>query len=328
MTQLDNTSSQEILNAFQSLVEKQKTLDAQIETRAEEASRKQDEAIVEQAATYSVEGIVKGLADLQLSFDNDLDGLADTLTQESEKLNELQRAIVVANQQLTYLQDVQIAAEALVILKQKQEEEDTNFQNHAQLKQHTLEQEKNTATASWQEEDEAFEKSMETYNINRQKERTHEEETYTYQTTRARKVESDAFELHKLEVEREIEAEQTRLNKVWGQREAVLAEKNDDIVSMREQVEAFPQKLDDVRKESREKAIRKEKNNAKIQLDIMAKEMENDIQVYEMTVESLHHTINTQAEQIRELIAQLNAASSQTQSLAVKAIEGSNKHTA
>ena len=138
MTQLDNTSSQEILNAFQSLVEKQKTLDAQIETRAEEASRKQDEAIVEQAATYSVEGIVKGLADLQLSFDDDLDGLADTLTQESEKLNELQRAIVVANQQLTYLQDVQIAAEALVILKQKQEEEDANFQNHVQLKQHTL----------------------------------------------------------------------------------------------------------------------------------------------------------------------------------------------
>ena len=328
MTQLDNTSSQEILNAFQSLVEKQKTLDAQIETRAEEASRKQDEAIVEQAATYSVEGIVKGLADLQLSFDDDLDGLADTLTQESEKLNELQRAIVVANQQLTYLQDVQIAAEALVILKQKQEEEDANFQNHVQLKQHTLEQEKNTATASWQEEDEAFEKSMETYNINRQKERTHEEETYTYQTTRARKVETDAFELHKLEVEREVDAEQNRLNKAWGQREAVLAEKNDEIVSMREQVEAFPQKLDDVRKESREKAIRKEKNNAKIQLDIMAKEMENDIQVYEMTVESLHQTINTQAEQIRELIAQLNAASSQTQSLAVKAIEGSNKHTA
>lgn len=98
MTQLDHTSSQEILNAFQSLVEKQKTLDAQIETRAEEASRKQDEAIVEQAATYSVEGTVKGLADLQLSLDDGLDGLADILTQESEKTNEPQRNIILSNQ--------------------------------------------------------------------------------------------------------------------------------------------------------------------------------------------------------------------------------------
>lgn len=85
----------------------------------------------------------------------------------------------------------------------------------------------------------------------------------------------------------------------------------------------MPTTIEEAVKEAREAAIKRERQDAKVESELLAKEMDNDAQVYELQMRPLQDKIESQAQQLRELIAQLNAASNQTQSLAAKAIEGS-----
>ena len=73
----------QVWQEFQELLAKQKRANSKITTKEEIATREQEKAIVETASTYTVEGIVTGLADLQLTLDRTLDQLMGQLGDES-----------------------------------------------------------------------------------------------------------------------------------------------------------------------------------------------------------------------------------------------------
>lgn len=318
-------SSAHILEAFNRLTARERARAAQIQTRADEAAREEDALIVERAKAYSVEGIVKGLAELQLSFSAELDTLAKTLTQEADKLHELERAIRVETAHSQQLQDIRVAAEAVNILDKKQREQLLSFEERAAAQRLELSQEQAQTKQLWTRQAQEHEQAMALAIAKRDQERALETDEFNYATQVARQKALDQFEFERTKTLRELEAEDAQRALNWSQRAAALDERSDEIEALRVEVLAIPTTIEEAAKEARESAIKRERQNAKVEAELLAREMDNDAQVYELQMRTLQDKIESQAQQLRELIAQLNAASNQTQSLAAKAIEGSQQ---
>ena len=61
-------SNEQVLAAFQKILADRKKLGARIATKEEEAVAAKNAQMLDVASAYTVDGIVKGLADLQLEF--------------------------------------------------------------------------------------------------------------------------------------------------------------------------------------------------------------------------------------------------------------------
>lgn len=59
-------SKEQLMAAFQRILTERKKLELKIATRQEEADKEKNKQILATASTYTVDSIVKGLADLQL----------------------------------------------------------------------------------------------------------------------------------------------------------------------------------------------------------------------------------------------------------------------
>ena len=113
---LSLSNKDQILGAFQQLLSERKQVVSKIATKQEAAEREEDKSVVKKASTYTVKSIVKGLADLQLNFGGAVDNLAEKLSVEAPKLEELRRAIRVETQHVEELRNIRVAADALDIL--------------------------------------------------------------------------------------------------------------------------------------------------------------------------------------------------------------------
>lgn len=325
MTQEAFKSKDDILKAFKALLRAHENQAGQIATKAEEAAKAQEREVVDKAAGYTVESIVKGLADLQLSFSAELDRLSETLESESSKLSELQRAIVVEAARLKDLQNTKVAAEALAILKHENAETMADFEKDAAEKRTDLDENIESTRKSWAEEAEEFTASVAAYDENLTKDRAQAEADYQYDKERKEKIEADQYTEKKRLLERNLAETEAQKEKDWSAREKVLTENAEEIAELRAKVEAFPTELEEAVTKAREGGIRSATNDAKVDAELLEKEIEGNIKVYELRISSLESTITEQNAQIAKLLEQLNTASVQSQDLAVKAIEGASR---
>ena len=97
-------SKDQVFNAFQKILTDRKKLGSRIATKEEEAEKAKNEQVLKAALTYTVDGIVKGLADLQLEFGGTVNQLSEKLAAEALKLDELERAIEIETLHLQTLQ--------------------------------------------------------------------------------------------------------------------------------------------------------------------------------------------------------------------------------
>lgn len=315
----------EILRDFKGLAQAHEKQAAQIVTRAQEAEKAQDRSLVDQATKYTVESIVNGLASLQLSFAGELEKLAETLQTESSKLEEIQRAITVETARLGELRNIQIAAEAIAILKRENDEELAEFEKEATEQREELTEEITTTRARWEREEEEHVAAAEAYKVELEKSRSQEEADFQYELERKRKIKEDKNVERKRLMERELADTEASKVKDWEEREAKLDEAAAEIQELRDKVEAFPTELEDAVTKSREDAIKKATTEAKIVAELAAKEFEGNVEVFELRISSLEQTITSQTAQIEKLQTQLQEAGQQSQELAVKAIEGASK---
>ena len=176
-----------ILQAFQQLLATHKQTRSGVATKQDVAEREAERTIVEKASTYTVENIVKGLADLQLSFGNAVDSLTAQLAGEAPKLQELRQAIQIETRHLDQLRHIRTAADALDILTQEHEEKTRAFTEQSQQEQKMLDQEIIAAKHAWRQEQEEFDAALQQRQALLKKEREQEEADYQYDLERQRK---------------------------------------------------------------------------------------------------------------------------------------------
>jgi len=315
----------QILKAFQQLLLGQKYAAPKIATKQEVAEREEDKKIVEAASTYTVESIVKGLADLQLNFGSAVDSLVAKLSIEAPKLDELRRAIRVETQHLEELRNIRIAADALDILIQEHQEEIKAFEAKSLQERQILEGEITETKQAWLKEQEEFEAVLKERQDLLKKEREQRETDYQYDLERKRKIEADEYANQKAALEQLIAEEDEKRGAEWAERERILAGQQKALKEYRTLVKSFPKELEEATQKTRAEAIEEVHEEARVQAELFEKEVAADKEVYELKIASLQETVKQQTEQIEHLSTQLQAALKQAQNLAVKAVEGSGK---
>lgn len=321
-------SKEQIFKAFEQILNQRKAIDSKIATKEEEAEKQKNKQVLELASTYTVDSIVKGLADLQLEFGTIINQLSDKLTTELAKRDELKLAIEVENQQLQYLKQIRVVADALHILTQEHQE------NLKQLEQTTAEQREQIQTEqadkrkSWLKEQAEFEQQLQEETESLAKLRQQQESDYAYEIERQRKMEADDYEGLKRNQEREHREANQEKEKHWAEREKIMQERQPLLKEYQQKINGFPKDLEESVKKAREEAIKDVHQESKIKSDLLEKEWESTKQNYEFKVKSLEETIQKQLEQINQLYAQLQDSLKQSQSLAMRAFDSSAKTTA
>lgn len=315
-------SKEQILAAFQQLLAQKKKIDSKIATKEEEAEKAKSKQLLETASTYTIDSIVKGLADLQLDVGSIVVGLSEKLTAEAKKLDEIKRGIEIENVHLQELQEIRIVADALYILNQEHQEKIRLLEQDADSQREIIEKDRNEKRKSWQKEQAEFEISAREQAELLAKERKLEQEEHQYLLERTRKIETDEYEGKKRKLELEIAEANQEKGKVWAEREKILKDNQKLFEENQKKVEAFPAELEEAVKKAREEAIKEATNEAKYKAELVEKEWEGNKQGYEQRVQSLEATIERQTQQIADLSAQLQAAMQQAQALATRAFAG------
>ncbi|MBI4850696.1 MAG: hypothetical protein HY819_02600 [Acidobacteria bacterium] len=320
---LDNKN--QILKAFQQLVEAKKAASQLVATKEETAEKQKDREVSEKASTYTVSSIVKGLADLQLDFGNTLDTVTEKLTKELTKLDELQRAIEVETKQIAELQNVRVAADALDILEQENKEKLKEFETESEKSSKTLETDINEKRAAWQKEQKEYENSLEEKQQTITKDRNREEEDYKYEVERQRNMEANIYQERRRKLERDLTEKSQEKEKNWQEREKILAENQPKFEEYKVKLTTMPEELEKAIKKAREEAIKETYEAEQVKASLLEKETTTNNEVYELKIKSLENTIEQQVAQITQLTEQLQVAISQSQDLTMKAVQQTNK---
>lgn len=313
------------LLTFQRILADRKDMSLKIATKQEEADKEKNKQILQTAASYTVDNIVKGLAELQLEFGGIVNGLSEKLSKETSKLDELKRAIEVETQNLQELQQIRVVADTLYILNQEHQEKLKLIEQGATTQQENLEKEITQTRKIGQQEQVEFETNLQYQNELLVKERQREVEEYQYRLAQTQKINADTYQLKKRTLEREIEEATQAKEKDWAEREKVLTEQQSLLGEYTKQIAAFPTELEEAVKKAREEAIKDVNQYAKVKADLFEKEWQAAKQSYELQVQSLEQVITRQIEQIENLTAQMQAAQQQAQELALRAFQNGTR---
>jgi hypothetical protein len=316
---------QQLMQAFQQILAERNKIESKIATKLEVAEKAKNKEILETASTYTVDSIVKSLADLQLEFGSIVNSLSEKLAKENSKLDELSRGIDVETVYLQELRQIRIVADAVDVLMQEHQEKLKTLEQDTSSKGEILEKEIVQTRKDWQKEQVQFDEAVQAYNELQTKQRQQELEEYQYKLENTRKINSDAYEARKRNLEREVEESTQEKAKNWAEREKVLKDNQPLFTEYQKKVAAFPAELEEAVKKAREEGIKETSQKAKVEADLFEKEWESTKQNYELRIKSLEETIQKQTEQIESISVQLQATLKQAQDLAMRAFDSSSK---
>lgn len=316
-------SKEQLMTAFQRIIAQKKLLELKIATRQEEAEKEKNKQTLETASTYTVDSIVKGLADLQLEFGSIVNGLSEKLAKENSKLDELGQAIEFETQHLQELQQIRVLADVLDILNQEHQENLKAVEQDSTSQKELLEKDRTQTRKNWQQEQSEYESLLQAQNEFLAKQRQQEVEDYQYRLEVTRKINADAYQGKKLTQERELQESTQLKEKNWLEREKILTEQRPVFEEYQKQITAFSAEMDEAVKKAREEAIRDVNQDAKVKADLFEKEWQAAKQSSDLKVQSLEQVIAKQTEQIDNLSSQLQTALKQAQDLAMRAFDNS-----
>jgi metal-responsive CopG/Arc/MetJ family transcriptional regulator len=317
-------SKARIINEFQQILANRQTIASRVATREEEAEKEQNRSVLEVVSQYTADGIVRGLADLQLEFGTIITGLSSQLTTETAKLDDLKRAIAAESQNLQDLRQTRVVADALYLLTQEHQENLRLLEQRLTSDREILEKEITETRKLWQREQEEFDLSSNDSAEVLQRERQRQEADYQYDNERSRKIATDDYEETQRQIERELQETRQAKEKDWAERERTLAANQTLLEEYQRKVATIPTELDEAIKKSREEGIRDANQDAKVKADLLEKEWESMKQGYEFQLQSLEAKVQKQTEQISETTTQLQTALRQAQELAMRAFDSSS----
>lgn len=314
-------TKEEITQVFQSLLKQQKEAQKFIRTKEQTAELAKNKALVTTVADYKPDLIVKGAAGLQLDFSTSVESLGELLQKELQKLEELRAAIRVENDNLKACNAAKIAADAVHILKQEQEQQKSLFEENCNQKIEDLEKQIAETQKKWKKEATEFQTKVEERKANLDKRRTKELADYKYELERKYQIGEDDYKERKKLLLRNLAEQQQQKEKDWTKREKTLADNQTDFEKYKTKVDGFDKELEEETKKAKDKAIKEASRKAKVEMELYEKEIEGKRAIAELQISEFNDTIERQKERIIELNAELKNALEQVKALSLKALE-------
>lgn len=317
-------TKEQIMTMFAQFLQQYKQVESKVFTKEEELEKAKNKQLLEKTAEYTVDNIVNGMASLQLDFGRILQGLSETLTTESSKLDELKKAITVKQEQLKQLRQVRLVADALHLLRQEHQERLRLLEEMITHQRESIEKEQEKYRELWEKEQEDFTVKIEEEAQLITKQREQEAEDYQYNIEQIRKIETDEYENTKRQQERQLRENNTEKEKLWQERETILGEKEPEFLENQKKIEDSEETLKQEYNKAKGDAIKDAEREAKVKADLLEKEWELTKQGYDFTIQSLEATIERNREQITEITTQLQGVTTQAQNLALRAFQSSS----
>jgi len=315
----------QILTELDRILAQQRQPGSKVATKEEEAQLVKNKEIVTKAATYTVDTIVKGMADLQLEFGSIINGLSDRLTVEVEKLTEVKQSIEIETQHRSELQQVRVVADALHIITQEHQQSLKAIEQDLAADRENLEKEQTNLRKQWERTDRDYTEQQTELATIAAKDRQKEQDEVQYKVTRDRQLQNDLYTETKRNQEQDLQSQDREKQKQWKEREKFLKDRQKLADENTAKITAFPTELEEAVKKAREEAIKETSSDAKVKADLAEKAWEGTKQGFEMKIQSLERTIERHNEQIVAMTTQLQTVMNQAQSLAMKAFETSAK---
>lgn len=327
----------EILEAFKELEKEKSALESELKklTKLTQSVAKPDPSILSGKGTEAMKvsppaqdkmnQTIDILERVQVSFGGAVSDLSEQLTAEASTLGNVQDLVKEELESLKYLHGLEEVEEyALDDLIESYEESSKSFEEAESQKRETLDQEVQELRKSWRKEQETHQGEIKERNENHYKSRQRDAEEYGYNLELERQLDAEEYEVAKTRLYKELAEAKLEQEKAWDEREKAIADREQAYAEAKQKVEAFPEEL--------EKNINKGKENgrnigtyqAKVKADLRYQDIEGQKRNYELRIESLEMTIDSQNTRLQSLSKQLDAALKQVQDLAVKAIEGAS----
>jgi hypothetical protein len=263
--------------------------------------------------SVSVDSVAQRISALNGEVSRTLLELSEKLTAEVDLLARVREAIALEQQDLERLHKIDIAATSLDQLIEDYARERERLETEIQTRRSEWEQEARTTERERKEADEAL-----------RKQRQRESEDYEYRKQLERKKAQDRYdeEIHLLA--KKNEERQGELERTWAQREASIAEREEELARLRQQVEEFPQRLAAEKEAALTEATRQVTARYEQQILVLQKDAEAERKVAALQVTALQETLKRQTEQMAVLEKATEEAKRQVQDIALKAIEGAS----
>lgn len=317
-------TKEQIMSAFGKLFVEYQQQESKIETKEETVEKEKNKALLAKVADYTVNNIVNSMATLQLDFSNLTKEIANRLERESDVLTELKKAIIVEQEKLTQLQKVRLVADALYILRQEHQERIKTLENSTQTALDDIAKQQEKSRKEWEKEQTEFDLRNAEESALLTQQRQQLEADFTYQLQIDRKVEMDEYEEAKRLQERELTLANIDKNKLWEERENILANQEAELTQNKEKIMGFDEQIKTEINKARSEAIKEADREAQIKANLIEKEWESTKQGHEFKMQSLEAKIQQQTQQIEEIITQLKEVTNQAQNLALRAFQPNN----
>lgn len=317
-------SQQQIMSALQQLLIKYQQQEGKITTKEEAVEKEKNKILLTKVADYTVNNIVNSMATLQLDFSNLTKEIATRLETEANVLMDLKKAITVEQERLETLEQIRLVADGLYLLRQKQQERLKSLENRINDAKNfiTLQQEK--LRKNWEKEQIEFDNKVSQELQLLQEKREKEKADYNYNLQITRKRQMDEYEEQKRNQERELSLLAKEKNKLWQEREAILLSQEAEFLANQEKIAGFDEQIKTEVNKARSEAIQEADREAKVKANLIEKEWEATKQGYEFKIQSLEAKIAQQNQQIEAIASQLQNATNQAQTLALKAFQSNN----
>ncbi len=269
-------------------------------------------------------GIIETLSTLRPGFGDAVSELSAQLISEASKLQELRNNVEAEIQQLEALHGLKVQDETLGQLIQQYLEKSTEFEGKEQERRENFGREMAEKKSAWQKEQTEHARIIKERDDTTKKKEQRETAEYSYALELRRDLEIDRYQQEREQLEKALKDFEARKKTEWTEREKEIAAQEVEFNTIRTQVEKFPKEQEAAVKKSRDEGAKAAQHQAKVHADLRAKEAEGEQRISELKIESLEENIQKQREQIHSLSTQLDAVVKQSQTLAMKAIEGTS----
>lgn len=313
----------EILDAYYELLEQVKQ-NKKI-TKQEEKASLEKKAILEKTTGSCADDIVKGLADLKMIINKSFKELEDQLLAENQKLIDLKKAITICNQELEELYEIKVNANTLAALILAQKEKSMSFEKTMKERTVNFEQEIQEKRTLWKKEQEEFELAAKEQENLTKKLRIREEEEYLYKRNLVRAKEQDKYLNEAEALEKELTDQRQALENEFKDREAKIADAEQELIALREQTKNFPTEKEQAVLEKTNAITQELTTKYEYEAKLAQTKVDGEIKVYKQIISNLESKVTTLEEQIGKFTERANHATLQVQDIAIKAIEGASR---
>ncbi|MFK7950572.1 MAG: hypothetical protein AB8G11_23505 [Saprospiraceae bacterium] len=270
----------------------------------------------------NLDGVIGALNSIQDSIGKAIAQCANMQVIEAEKLAELQEQIAESQKQLKDLYDIDFNERTLQAIIEDYEKAKETFTEAFEKQQATFKETYENKTKSWDKEQLVHD--IETLELCEadETEQEREQTEYQYQLRLERNLESDTYaQKHKKLQEELAEMKEVKVEE-FATREKAVKERETEFEDYKKKYDELPKRLEKATKEAEHTGKGIIERDAKIKMNLLRKQVENETKANDLKVKSLNAIIGKQEAQIDKLSAQLENALKQAQSLAIKAIEG------